>query len=89
MIGVNKSIIVVNMGAFNTIMMNPVIVRRSKPYDTEEGCLSLSGIRKCTRYDEIEVDYQDMSFKKQHDRFSGWTAQIIQHEIDHLHGIII
>jgi len=89
MIGVNKAIIAVNMGMFNTIMINPVITKKAKPYDTEEGCLSLVGVRKCLRYDEIEIDYQDMSFKKQHSKFSGWTAQIIQHEIDHLHGIII
>lgn len=56
---------------------------------TEEGCLSLEGVRPCTRYQEIEVDYLDQNFKKQHGKYSGWTAQIIQHEIDHCNGIVI
>ena len=55
----------------------------------EEGCLSLTGVRKCTRYQEIEVEYQDMNFKKQRQKYTGWTAQIIQHEIDHCQGIVI
>ena len=54
-----------------------------------EGCLSLTGVRKCTRYQEIEVEYQDMNFKKQRQKYTGWTAQIIQHEIDHCQGIVI
>lgn len=58
-------------------------------YDAEEGCLSLEGVRPCTRYQEIEVDYLDQNFKKQHGKYSGWTAQIIQHEIDHCNGIVI
>ena len=73
MIGVKKNIIVVAAGAFQT----------------EEGCLSLEGVRPCTRYQEIEVEYLDQSFKKQHGKYSGWTAQIIQHEIDHCNGIVI
>ena len=56
---------------------------------TEEGCLSLDGVRPCKRYKEIEVDYLDQDFKKQHGKYSGWTAQIIQHEIDHCKGIVI
>ena len=57
--------------------------------ETEEGCLSLEGVRSCTRYQEIEVDYLDQSFKQQHGKYSGWMAQIIQHEIDHCNGIVI
>ena len=89
MIGVNKRIIAVNMGFMNVAMFNPVIVKKSGAFETEEGCLSLIGVRKTTRYEEIEVEYEDMNFKKQHQKFSGWTAQIIQHECDHLEGIII
>ena len=89
MIGVKKSIIVVNMGFVNVAMINPVIVKKSGAYDTEEGCLSLVGVRKTTRYQEIEVEYFDVNWKKQRNKYSGWTAQIIQHECDHLEGIII
>ena len=89
MIGVRKNIIAVNMGFMNVAMFNPVIVKKSGAFETEEGCLSLIGVRKTTRYEEIEVEYEDMNFKKQHQKFSGWTAQIIQHECDHLEGIII
>ena len=89
MIGVNKRIIAVNMGIVNMIMFNPVIVKRSGVYKTEEGCLSLTGVRETTRYQEIEVEYQDMQFKKQRQSYSGWIAQIIQHEVDHCEGIII
>ena len=89
MIGVKKRIIAVNMGIMNVAMFNPKIVKRSGKYETEEGCLSLVGVRNCTRYQEIEVEYQDMSFKKHRQKYSGWIAQIIQHEIDHCNGIII
>ena len=89
MIGVNKAIIAVNMGFMNVAMFNPKIVKRSGKYETEEGCLSLTGVRKCSRCQEIEVEYQDMNFKKQRQKYTGWTAQIIQHECDHLNGIII
>ena len=88
MIGVNKAIIAVNMGFMNVAMFNPKIVKRNGKYETEEGCLSLDGVRPCTRYKEIEVDYLDQNFKKQHGTYTGWTAQIIQHEIDHLNGIL-
>ena len=81
MIGVKKCIIAVDMGFMNMAMFNPKIVKRSGKYGTEEGCLSLTGVRKCTRYQEIEVEYQDMNFKKQRQKYTGWTAQIIQHEI--------
>lgn len=89
MIGIRKKIIVVNAGLLNMIMYNPVIVSKSGKYETEEGCLSLEGVRKTERYENIEVSYQDINFKPMKQKFSGWTAQIIQHEIDHLSGIII
>lgn len=89
MIGIRKSIIAVNMGFMNIAMFNPVIVKKSGAYETEESCLSLEGTRKTTRYHNIEIVYEDMQFKKQRQKFSGWTAQIIQHEIDHCNGIII
>lgn len=89
MIGVKKRIIVVNMGFVNVPMLNPVIVKKSGAYETEESCLSLTGSRKTTRYQEIEVEYLDAGFTKQKQKFSGWIAQIIQHEVDHCDGIII
>ena len=89
MIGVKKQIIVVNMGIVNIPMINPVIVKKSGAYETEEGCLSLTGVRKTIRYKEIEVECLDINWKKQKQKYSGWIAQIIQHEIDHCHGIVI
>ena len=89
MIGVRKRVIIVNIGFFNMVMYNPVIVKKDSPYEAEEGCLSLDGVRKTTRYQNIEVEYLDSSWKKQRQKYSGWTAQIIQHEIDHLNGVII
>ena len=89
MIGVRKRIIAVNMGFMNVAMFNPKIVKRNGKYETEEGCLSLDGVRKCVRYQEIKVEYEDINFKRQRQKYSGWTAQIIQHECDHLNGIII
>ena len=89
MIGVKKNIIVVAVGPFQFAMINPKITKKSGVFETEEGCLSLDGVRPCKRYKEIEVDYLDQDFKKQHGKYSGWTAQIIQHECDHLEGIII
>lgn len=89
MIGEKKRIIVVAVGPFQMAMVNPVITRKTGKFETEEGCLSLDGVRPCTRYREIEVDYLDRNFKKQHAKYTGWTAQIIQHECDHLEGIII
>ena len=89
MIGVKKNIIIVNMGIMNVVMYNPVIVKKDTPYETEEGCLSLTGVRKTTRYQNIEIEYYDSSWKKHRQSYSGWTAQIIQHECDHLEGIII
>lgn len=89
MIGVNKSIIVVAAGPFQFAMVNPVITQKSGEYQTEESCLSLTGSRNCTRYEEIEVDYLDENFKPKHGKYSGYTAQIIQHEIDHCNGVVI
>lgn len=89
MIGVRKNIIIVNMGMMDVVMFNPVIVKKSMPYETEEGCLSLDGVRPTTRYQNIEVEYYDFGWKKQRMKLSGWTAQICQHEVDHLSGIII
>ena len=89
MIGVRKRIIIVNIGFINVVMYNPVILKRDRPYETEEGCLSLEGVRKTTRYQNIELEYLDGSWKKHRQKYSGWTAQIIQHEMDHLEGIII
>lgn len=89
MIGVKKRIIAVDLGIVEIVMFNPVITKKAKPYEAEEGCLSLDGVRKTTRFQEIEVTYLDMDFKKQRQKYSGWTAQIIQHECDHLEGILI
>lgn len=89
MIGVRKNIIVVDTGFMPMVMFNPVIIKKSGAFQTEEGCLSLIGVRPSTRYKEIEVEYQDMNFNKKKQKFEGWTAQIIQHEVDHLEGIII
>ena len=89
MIGAKKRIIIVNIGFMNVVMYNPVIVKKDTPYETEEGCLSLVGVRKTTRYQNIEVEYYDSAWKKHRQAYSGWTAQIIQHECDHLEGIII
>lgn len=89
MIGVAKCIIAVNLGPVNLVMFNPKIVKHSGPYKTSEGCLSLAGQRNTLRYRKIKVEFQDMDFKKQKQPFSGFPAQIIQHEIDHLNGILI
>ncbi len=89
MIGVKKNVIIVNMGFIDVVMFNPVIVKKDTPYQTEEGCLSLEGVRPTTRYENIEVEYMDMNWKKQRVKLTGWTAQICQHECDHLEGIII
>ena len=89
MIGVSKNIIVVAAGPFQFAMINPVITKKTGAFQTEEGCLSLDGVRPCTRYKEIEVDYLDTNFKKQHGKYIGWIAQIIQHEVDHCNGIVI
>ena len=89
MIGVKKRIIVVAMGPFLFPMINPVITAKTGAYQTEESCLSLAGARPCTRYKEIEVDYLDVDFQPKHGKYKGFTAQIIQHEIDHFDGVLI
>ena len=89
MIGVKKNIIVVAPGPFMFVMINAKITKRKDAFQTEEGCLSLEGVRPCTRYEEIEVDYLDQDFKPQHGKYTGWIAQIIQHELDHVAGIVI
>ena len=86
MIGVLKNIIVVHTAQGDEIFINPVIVQKSDPYTTEEGCLSLTGMRQTTRYRKIVVVYE---LKKRRRTYTGWTAQIIQHECDHLAGILI
>lgn len=89
MIGYKKRIIIVSMGFMNMVMINPEYLSKSNPYQTEEGCLSLIGVRKTTRYQNIEIKYLDSSFKPHIQKYSGYIAQIIQHEMDHLDGIII
>ena len=89
MIGVNKRIIAFdNIGTY-MVMFNPVIVKKSAPYDAEEGCLSLTGTRKTKRYQTIKVQWQNEQFQTRIKTFTGWAAQIIQHEIDHCEGILI
>ena len=89
MIGVRKRIIAVHTGISQMAMLNPKIVEKSGAYEAEEGCLSLAGVRKTVRYEKIVVEYQDIMMKKQRRSFSGFTAQIIQHEVDHCEGILI
>ena len=90
MIGVTKRIIVFQDGNGYATMLNPEILKAEGPYDTEEGCLSLlGGPRKTKRYKKIKVEYQTTELQKRIKTFTGWTAQIIQHEIDHCNGILI
>ena len=89
MIGKLKRIIVVALPFGPMVMINPEILVKSEPYETEEGCLSLDGVRKTTRYKKIVVRYQDENFKDTLQEFSGMVAQTIQHECDHLDGVII
>lgn len=90
MIGVCKRIIAFDNGGSYMLMLNPRILRQSEPYETEESCLSLlGGPRKTTRYKKIKVEYQNLQLQKRIKTFEGWTAQIIQHEIDHCCGILI
>ena len=90
MIGVHKTILVALIGDEYIAMINPKIVDKSKEtYDTEEGCLSLSGVRPVTRHRIITVEYMDKKFKRRRDIFRDFEAEIIQHEIDHFSGIII
>ncbi|MBO7689247.1 MAG: peptide deformylase [Clostridia bacterium] len=89
MIGENVRVIVYMDGVLPNVMLNPVIVKKDGPYETEEGCLSLPGRRKTTRYQTITVQWQDRQMKKKTGTFRDYTAQIIQHEIDHCNGIVI
>jgi len=89
MIGYRKNIIIVATGLADMIMINPVITEKAEPYETEEGCLSLPGTRRTIRYNRITVKYQDKKFADHTQKFSGYIAQIIQHECDHLAGILI
>lgn len=89
MIGYKKRIIIFDAGFFNMVMINPRIIRKSAPYEVEEGCLSLIGTRKTTRYARITVEFEDTEFKKQRKEFNAYFAEIIQHEIDHCEGIVI
>ena len=89
MIGVNKRIIAFWNEDEYMVMFNPEIVKRSGPYHTEEGCLSLMGLRPCRRWQSIKVQYQTAAFQTRLKTFTGYTAEIIQHEIDHCEGVII
>ncbi|WP_338596872.1 peptide deformylase [Clostridium baratii] len=89
MIGIKKRILVFAVGNIIVPMVNPVILKKENSYETEESCLSLTGFRKTMRYETIEVEYFDRNFKKHKEIFTGFTAQIIQHEMDHFEGIII
>ena len=89
MIGVNKRIIVFDNEGTYMVMFNPEIIKRSDPYQAEEGCLSLDGTRPAKRWRSIKVRYQNEKFQERFKTFTGWTAQIIQHEVDHCEGIII
>ncbi|MBE6614239.1 MAG: peptide deformylase [Ruminococcaceae bacterium] len=89
MIGELKRIIAFDNEGEYMVMYNPVILKKEKPYETEEGCLSLTGTRKTKRWRTIKVQYQNEKMQIRMKTFTGWTAQIIQHEVDHLDGIII
>lgn len=89
MIGIQKRIIAFDDGGKLSVMLNPEIIKKSGEYETEEGCLSLSGIRKTKRFRNITVKYLDMDLHPKTESFFGFTAQIIQHEIDHCNGILI
>ena len=90
MIGVRKRIIAFDNGGTYTVMFNPEIIKKSGPYDAEEGCLSLlGGPRKCKRYRTIKVQWQTADFQTRIKTFTDFTAQIIQHEVDHCDGVLI
>ena len=89
MIGVNKRIIAFDNEGEYMLMLNPVIVKASGAYEAEEGCLSLTGTRKTKRFQSIKVQWQNEKLQTRLKTFSGWTAEIIQHEIDHCEGILI
>ena len=89
MVGERKRIIVFCNGPMQMVMVNPEMIAKSGEYEAEEGCLSLAGLRKTKRYRKITVKYQDQTFRQLTGTFEGFTAQIIQHEIDHCNGILI
>ena len=89
MIGAAKRIIAVESEDGYLVMFNPVILKKSGPYETEEGCLSLAGTRRVRRYQTIKVQWQNEKFQTRIKTFTGWTAEILQHEIDHCDGILI
>ena len=89
MIGFAKAIIAFRQGKDIVIMYNPERLSAARPYEAEEGCLSLSGERKTTRYEEIEIKYRDQLFRMKKKRFKGFVAEVIQHEMDHLEGKLI
>ena len=89
MIGVCKRIIAFDNEGTYMVMFNPVIIRQSGPYEAQEGCLSLSGVRKTKRFQTVKVQWQNEKFQPRLKTFTGWTAEIIQHEIDHCEGILI
>ena len=89
LIGVNKRIIIFDNEGEYQVMLNPVIVKRSGPYEAEEGCLSLTGTRRTRRFETIKVQWRNERFQTRLKTFTGWTAEIIQHEIDHCDGILI
>jgi len=89
MIGVQKRVVIFNIGMIPIVMFNPVLQSFERAYETEEGCLSLTGVRPTTRYEKITVSYRDINWQEQTISLTGFPAQICQHELDHLEGIII
>ena len=89
MIGVQKRVIIVSLGFGHLVLYNPVLISKAKPYKTEESCLSLQGSRPTTRYEDIVIRYRNQDWQEVTMPFTGFTAQIIQHELDHLEGVII
>ena len=89
MIGICKRIIAFDNEGTYMVMFNPVIIRQSGPYEAQEGCLSLTGVRKTKRFQTVKVQWQNEKFQTRLKTFTGWTAEIIQHEIDHCEGILI
>lgn len=89
MIGINKSAIIAMIGPLPVVMFNPELISKQEPYSTNEGCLSLKGERTTTRYRKITVKFRNRQWKEQFLDLNGFSAQIVQHEIDHLHGILI
>lgn len=89
MIGVRKDIIALFVGPFPMVMLNPKIIKKSGEYTTSEGCLSLTGQRSTKRYKDITVQYENLNFEKQTQNFTGFVAEVIQHEVDHCNGILI